>query len=198
MLRARRPAVASLPSGQSGGVSCWLFRALSGPASSVEAHGAEPSPQGRIRHDRSGRRWMTNDPFLPRCIVPPVRFLRGSAHRLGRTQRGPSLSLHRTGPHDRPHQDPLHHHDRLPRGRQDHARAPSPPERRGSAAGGAGQRIRRLGFDGSFIEGCGISGCTEDDIVELPNGCICCTVADDFVPALTKLLDRPEPAASTS
>jgi cobalamin biosynthesis protein CobW len=50
-----------------------------------------------------------------------------------------------------------------------------------------------LGFDGSFIEGCGIAGCTEDDIVELPNGCICCTVADDFVPALTKLLDRPNP-----
>ncbi|KAB0265358.1 cobalamin biosynthesis protein CobW [Microvirga brassicacearum] len=50
-----------------------------------------------------------------------------------------------------------------------------------------------IGFDGSFIEGCGISGCTEDDIVELPNGCICCTVADDFVPALTKLLDRPNP-----
>ncbi|GAU81511.1 cobalamin biosynthesis protein CobW [Bosea sp. BIWAKO-01] len=50
-----------------------------------------------------------------------------------------------------------------------------------------------LGFDGSFIAGCGISGCTAEDIVELPNGCICCTVADDFVPALEKLLDRPNP-----
>ncbi|WP_029031325.1 cobalamin biosynthesis protein CobW [Salinarimonas rosea] len=50
-----------------------------------------------------------------------------------------------------------------------------------------------LGFDGSFLEGCGIEGCTADDIVELPNGCICCTVADDFVPALTKLLDRANP-----
>jgi cobalamin biosynthesis protein CobW len=29
--------------------------------------------------------------------------------------------------------------------------------------------------------------------VELPNGCICCTVADDFVPALEKLLNRPNP-----
>lgn len=47
-----------------------------------------------------------------------------------------------------------------------------------------------LGFDGAFLEGCGIVGCTQDDIVELPNGCICCTVADDFVPALEKLLDR--------
>jgi cobalamin biosynthesis protein CobW len=50
-----------------------------------------------------------------------------------------------------------------------------------------------LGFDGSFLEGCGIAGCTAEDIVELPNGCICCTVADDFVPALTKLLDRANP-----
>jgi cobalamin biosynthesis protein CobW len=50
-----------------------------------------------------------------------------------------------------------------------------------------------IGFDGSFIEGCGIKGCTQDDIVELPNGCLCCTVADDFVPALEKLLNRPAP-----
>lgn len=50
-----------------------------------------------------------------------------------------------------------------------------------------------LGFDGSFLEGCGITGCTQEDIVELPNGCLCCTVADDFVPALEKLLDRDAP-----
>ncbi|KPF69669.1 cobalamin biosynthesis protein CobW [Bosea sp. AAP35] len=49
-----------------------------------------------------------------------------------------------------------------------------------------------LGFDGEFLKGCGISGCTEDDVVELPNGCICCTVADDFVPALEKLLNRAD------
>lgn len=50
-----------------------------------------------------------------------------------------------------------------------------------------------LGFDGEFLKGCGISGCTEEDVVELPNGCICCTVADDFVPALEKLLNRANP-----
>ena len=43
-----------------------------------------------------------------------------------------------------------------------------------------------VGFDKSFLAGCGIEGCTEDSIVELPNGCICCTVADDFVPAMTR------------
>ncbi len=50
-----------------------------------------------------------------------------------------------------------------------------------------------VGFDKSFLAACGVEGCTEDSIVELPNGCICCTVADDFVPALTALLDRAEP-----
>src|SRR3954470_20637681 len=50
-----------------------------------------------------------------------------------------------------------------------------------------------IGFDRSFSHGGAIQGCTEDDIVEPPNGCICCAVADDFVPALNKLLDRPNP-----
>ena len=50
-----------------------------------------------------------------------------------------------------------------------------------------------IGFDKSFLAACGVEGCTEDSIVELPNGCICCTVADDFVPAMTALLDRPNP-----
>ena len=50
-----------------------------------------------------------------------------------------------------------------------------------------------LGFDGEFLKGCGIAGCSDEDVVELPNGCICCTVADDFVPALEKLLNRPNP-----
>jgi cobalamin biosynthesis protein CobW len=50
-----------------------------------------------------------------------------------------------------------------------------------------------IGFDGSFLAACGIEGCGDEDIVELANGCICCTVADDFVPALNKLLDRAEP-----
>ncbi|GLS46166.1 cobalamin biosynthesis protein CobW [Methylobacterium brachythecii] len=50
-----------------------------------------------------------------------------------------------------------------------------------------------LGFDGSFLASCGVEGCNEDSVVELPNGCICCTVADDFVPALNTLLDRADP-----
>jgi cobalamin biosynthesis protein CobW len=50
-----------------------------------------------------------------------------------------------------------------------------------------------VGFDRSFLAACGVEGCTEDAIVELPNGCICCTVADDFVPALETLLGRAEP-----
>ncbi len=50
-----------------------------------------------------------------------------------------------------------------------------------------------VGIDGEILKSCGIESCTEDSIVELSNGCICCTVADDFVPALKSLLDRPNP-----
>ena len=50
-----------------------------------------------------------------------------------------------------------------------------------------------LGVDGEILKSCGIEGCTEDDVVELANGCICCTVADDFVPTMEALLARPEP-----
>jgi len=50
-----------------------------------------------------------------------------------------------------------------------------------------------VGIDGEILKSCGIENCPEDAIVELANGCICCTVADDFVPALRGLLDRPNP-----
>ncbi|MEM8649062.1 MAG: cobalamin biosynthesis protein CobW, partial [Pseudomonadota bacterium] len=49
-----------------------------------------------------------------------------------------------------------------------------------------------LGVDGDVLKGCGDETCTEDDIVELNNGCICCTVADDFVPTIEKLLERED------
>jgi cobalamin biosynthesis protein CobW len=50
-----------------------------------------------------------------------------------------------------------------------------------------------LGIDRELILGCGIEGCEDDDIVELANGCICCTVADDFLPSMKKLIERPQP-----
>ena len=50
-----------------------------------------------------------------------------------------------------------------------------------------------LGVDGEILRGCAIEGCAEDDVVELANGCICCTVADDFVPTMEALLARDEP-----
>ena len=50
-----------------------------------------------------------------------------------------------------------------------------------------------LGIDRELLLGCGDAACTEDDIVELANGCLCCTVAEDFLPTLTRLLDRPAP-----
>lgn len=45
-----------------------------------------------------------------------------------------------------------------------------------------------LGVDGEVLKGCGIPSCPDENIVELANGCICCTVADDFVPALDRIL----------
>ena len=50
-----------------------------------------------------------------------------------------------------------------------------------------------LGVDRDIVEGCAIPGCAEEDVVELANGCICCTVADDFLPTITALLDRDDP-----
>jgi cobalamin biosynthesis protein CobW len=48
-----------------------------------------------------------------------------------------------------------------------------------------------LGVDGAILKSCGIKSCPEENIVELTNGCLCCTVADDFVPTLDALLSRP-------
>src|SRR5229473_1700482 len=50
-----------------------------------------------------------------------------------------------------------------------------------------------LGIDRELLLGCGIASCRAEDVVELANGCICCTVADDFLPTLQGLLDRAEP-----
>jgi len=51
-----------------------------------------------------------------------------------------------------------------------------------------------LGVDGDVLKGCGNENCSEDDIIELANGCICCTVADDFLPTIQALLERnPRP-----
>jgi cobalamin biosynthesis protein CobW len=47
-----------------------------------------------------------------------------------------------------------------------------------------------VGVDGDILKGCGVDACPEENIVELANGCICCTVADDFVPALDQILSR--------
>jgi cobalamin biosynthesis protein CobW len=50
-----------------------------------------------------------------------------------------------------------------------------------------------VGIDGEILKGCGDAACPEENIVELANGCLCCTVADEFVPALDQILAR-EPA----
>ena len=50
-----------------------------------------------------------------------------------------------------------------------------------------------LGIDGEILKKCAVPGCEEENIVELANGCICCTVADEFLPTMESLLNRPSP-----
>lgn len=63
----------------------------------------------------------------------------------------------------------------------------------------SGQRLAVLvnefgevGIDGELLRSCGF--CPEEDLdgrlVELANGCLCCTVQDDFLPTMTTLLER--------
>jgi cobalamin biosynthesis protein CobW len=49
-----------------------------------------------------------------------------------------------------------------------------------------------VGVDKSILSGCGDETCREEDMIELANGCICCTVADEFVPVMQALLARPD------
>ena len=45
-----------------------------------------------------------------------------------------------------------------------------------------------VGVDGEILRGCAIPDCPAENVVELANGCICCTVADDFIPTIEALL----------
>ena len=48
-----------------------------------------------------------------------------------------------------------------------------------------------VGVDGDILKSCADENCPEENILELSNGCICCTVADDFIPTLEKLMAMP-------
>ena len=51
-----------------------------------------------------------------------------------------------------------------------------------------------VGVDGEILKSCAIPNCPEENIVELANGCICCTVADDFIPTIEALMSvEPKP-----
>jgi len=49
-----------------------------------------------------------------------------------------------------------------------------------------------LGIDGEILKSCADENCPAENIVELANGCICCTVADDFIPTVEKLMALPQ------
>lgn len=48
-----------------------------------------------------------------------------------------------------------------------------------------------LGVDGDILKSCADEMCPVENIVELANGCICCTVADDFIPTIEALMAMP-------
>lgn len=48
-----------------------------------------------------------------------------------------------------------------------------------------------LGVDGDILKSCADENCPVENIVELANGCICCTVADDFIPTIEALMSMP-------
>jgi cobalamin biosynthesis protein CobW len=49
-----------------------------------------------------------------------------------------------------------------------------------------------VGVDGDILKSCADDNCPVENIVELANGCICCTVADDFIPTIEALLAMPQ------
>ena len=49
-----------------------------------------------------------------------------------------------------------------------------------------------VGVDGDILRSCADENCPAENIVELANGCICCTVADDFIPTIETLMAMPE------
>ncbi|MDK3018407.1 cobalamin biosynthesis protein CobW [Pseudodonghicola flavimaris] len=48
------------------------------------------------------------------------------------------------------------------------------------------------GVDGDILQSCADENCPAENIVELANGCICCTVADDFIPTIETLMALPQ------
>ncbi|SCZ68907.1 cobalamin biosynthesis protein CobW [Epibacterium ulvae] len=48
------------------------------------------------------------------------------------------------------------------------------------------------GVDGDILKSCSDDNCPAENIMELANGCICCTVADDFIPTIERLMALPE------
>ncbi len=49
-----------------------------------------------------------------------------------------------------------------------------------------------VGVDGDILKSCADDNCPVENIVELANGCICCTVAEDFIPTIEALLALPK------
>lgn len=48
-----------------------------------------------------------------------------------------------------------------------------------------------LGMDGEILKG-NNCGCEEENVLELSNGCLCCTVQEEFLPTMLQLMERKQ------
>ncbi len=76
---------------------------------------------------------------------------------------------------------------------QNHADPPPDGQPAGQASGRFwSMNLARSGVDGDILKSCADESCPVENIVELANGCICCTVADEFIPTIEALLALPQ------
>jgi Ni2+-binding GTPase involved in maturation of urease and hydrogenase len=79
---------------------------------------------------------------------------------------------------------PRHRADRLSRRRQDHAAEPHPHRGSRQEIRRDRQRVRRVGIDNDLVIG------ADEEVFEMNNGCVCCTVRGDLVRILDGLMKR--------
>ena len=76
---------------------------------------------------------------------------------------------------------------------QDHAGpAPARATPTASASRSSSTSSATSASTSDVLAGCGDETCRAEDMIELSNGCICCTVADEFIPTMETLLDRDD------
>ena len=80
--------------------------------------------------------------------------------------------------------NPRHRAHRLSRRRQDHAAQPHPREHHGKKYAVIVNEFGEIGIDNDLVVG------ADEEVFEMNNGCICCTVRGDLIRIIDGLLRR--------